>query len=98
MNERDGVLVLSENAGAYEELGGVGDRREPVRRVGPGAGAARGARDAAGERRRRADGHPRPGTRERPRALDRGLLSDLDRALRRNLPPWPLPLSASCAW
>ena len=27
VNERDGVLVLSENAGAYEELGAVGGRR-----------------------------------------------------------------------
>ena len=34
VNERDGVLVLSENAGAHEELGAVGADRQPVRRRG----------------------------------------------------------------
>ena len=36
MNTRDGVLVLSENAGAHEELGEWAVDRQPVRRVGPG--------------------------------------------------------------
>ena len=37
VNERDGVLILSENAGAHEELGAVGAVREPVRPRGAGA-------------------------------------------------------------
>ena len=36
VNERDGVVVLSENAGAHAELGRVGGDRESVRRRGPG--------------------------------------------------------------
>ena len=48
VNQRDGVLVLSENAGAHEELARVGDHRQPVRRLGAGRGAARGAHDGAG--------------------------------------------------
>ena len=44
VNERDGVLVLSENAGAHEELGEWALTRQPVRRRGPGRGDPRGAR------------------------------------------------------
>ena len=44
VNERDGVLVLSENAGAHEELGEWALTRQPVRRRGPGARDPRGAR------------------------------------------------------
>ena len=32
VNERDGVLVLSREAGAYEELGGRRNRRQSLRR------------------------------------------------------------------
>ena len=35
VNERDGVLILSENAGAHEELGLVRDHDQPVRRSRP---------------------------------------------------------------
>ena len=54
VNERDGVLILSENAGAHEELGDVGADREPVRRRR--AGARRSTRRSSmgrGERRAR---------------------------------------------
>ena len=47
VNERDGVLILSENAGAHEELGAVGALRQSVRHRGAGAGDPRGDRDAA---------------------------------------------------
>ena len=46
VNERDGVMILSENAGAHEELGLVRDHHQPLRRRGPGRGAAPGPGDA----------------------------------------------------
>ena len=71
VNERDGVMILSENAGAHEELGSLRDHHQPVRRRGPGGGAAPGAGDAG----RRA-GLPHPGdqadrARERRRQVAR---------------------------
>ena len=94
VNQRDGVLVLSENAGAYAELGGLGDRREPVRRLGPGralheALAMEPCR-APPPRRRAA----RPGARTRPLALDRGSPRRPRRSRRRNLRQ--APDDASC--
>ena len=44
VNERDGVLVLSENAGAHEELGGGRSTVNPFDVDGPGGGDPRGAR------------------------------------------------------
>ena len=71
VNERDGVMILSENAGAHEELGSLRDHDQPVRRRGAGRGAAPGAGDAG----RRA-GLPDPGdqadrARERRRQVAR---------------------------
>ena len=51
LNTADGVLVLSHEAGAWEELalgGRRGARRQPLRRVGDGRRAARRADDVAG--------------------------------------------------
>ena len=83
VNERDGVLVLSENAGAHEELGEWALTRQPVRRLRPGGRDLRGARDAG--RRARAPGgrDPRAGARERAwTSGPRQQLADLD-AVRR---------------
>ena len=44
VNEHDGVLVLSENAGVHEELGEWALTREPSRRRRTGGGAVRCAR------------------------------------------------------
>ena len=49
VNERDGVVVLSENTGAFEELARLGDRGEPVRPRRPGGRDPPGAR-ASGRR------------------------------------------------
>ena len=78
VNERDGVLVLSENAGAHEELGAVGADRQPVRRGGPGGCAPRGADMPPAERRRarRACG---AGADARHRGLDGGAARRLRR-------------------
>ena len=54
VNERDGVLVLSENAGACEELGRWVVDRRPARRRRAGGGDPPGARASAGERAARA--------------------------------------------
>ena len=64
VNERDGALVLSENAGAHEELGDWAVTVEPVRRLGPGGCALRGARRSAGRAAPAGRGDPRA----RPRA------------------------------
>ena len=47
MNVRDGVLVLSENAGSHEELGRLGAEREPLRRLGTGGCAVCRADDGS---------------------------------------------------
>ena len=82
VNTRDGVLVLSENAGAYEELGGVGAAGESVRRLGPGRGAARGAVDGRARAPAPRRGHPLACAGERRHAWLAGLLADLDDAER----------------
>ena len=46
VNERDGALVLSREAGRVRGAGRVGDRRRPARRRGAGRCAASGARAA----------------------------------------------------
>jgi trehalose 6-phosphate synthase len=54
VNERDGVLVLSEEAGAYEELGGAALGVNPVDVTGTAAALGRALDMAADERARRA--------------------------------------------
>ena len=79
VNERNGVVILSENAGAWEELGALGGDDRPLRRRGPGGGDSYGAR-AAGRRAGRARrGDPRPRARARPRRVAAAQLADLDR-------------------
>ena len=46
LNERDGVLILSENTGSSEELARVGADGQSVRRLRTGAGDQRGVDDA----------------------------------------------------
>ena len=53
VNERDGVLLLSENTGAHEELARMERRRQPVRRGRPGGGDPRRARAVPADRRAR---------------------------------------------
>ena len=86
VNERDGVLVLSENAGAHEELGEWAVTRQPVRRLGSGRGAPRGAVDGRGRAPPPGRGDPRPGAGERRRALARRACSPTWIASRRNVP------------
>ncbi len=72
VNTRDGVVVLSVNAGCLRGAGALGAPRRALRRRGPGGRSRTGAR-AAGERAPRAsrvDPGVRP--RARPRCLDRG--------------------------
>ena len=52
VNDRDGVIVLSRNAGAYEELAPWVVAVDPVRRRRPGGGVARGALELPDEERR----------------------------------------------
>ena len=56
VNERDGVLVLSETAGAADELGAVGARRQPVRRRRQAAALHRALELPPSERRSRLEG------------------------------------------
>ena len=63
VNERDGALVLSENAGVHEELGEWAITRESDRRLRPGGGAVRGAHARAGR--------AAPASRRDPRARSR---------------------------
>ena len=72
VNTRDGVLVLSENTGAHEELGAVGADGQPVRRRRPGRGAPRGAHDG----RRRA---PTASRGDRARTFASNDIAGLDR-------------------
>ena len=59
VNARDGVVVLSENAGAHRGARRLGGHGRPVRRRGPGGGArARRSRCRASERRARLGGDP----------------------------------------
>ena len=72
VNVRDGVLVLSENAGAHDELGEWALTVNPFDVAGPGRGDPRGADDGGGGAPppARGDRRPRAGARHRP--LDRG--------------------------
>ena len=71
VNQRDGVLILSENAGAHRRAVAVGAVGEPVRHPAAGGRDLPGADDAR-QRAPRADrGAARPGARARHRALDR---------------------------
>ena len=76
VNERAGVLVLSENAGAHEELGALRAVGQPVRPGGDGGRHRGGADDAREERGAPRRGHPRA----RPRAR---------RAARGSTASWP---------
>ena len=53
VNERDGVMILSENVGAHEELGSFAISINPFDIDGPGRGAPPGAHDAGGRAGRR---------------------------------------------
>ena len=75
VNERDGVVVLSRQAGAYEELGELGARRRSARRRGAGRGAPHRARARA----RRA-GAPGAAIRERVRTHDLDAWADREGA------------------
>jgi trehalose 6-phosphate synthase len=78
VNTRDGVLVLSENAGAYEELGEWALGVNPFDVVGQAEALHEALSMGAGERRRRADGL-RAHVRENDVARWlRGLLDDVD--------------------
>src|SRR5205807_4290268 len=79
VNERDGVVVLSENAGAYEELGEWAVGVNPFDVWGQAEALHQALAMPADERRRRADG-----LREHVREHDvkrwiAGLLGDLER-------------------
>ena len=77
VNERDGVLILSENAGAHRRAEAVGAVGKPVRHPGAGGRHLPGADDAR-QRAPRADrGAARTGARARHQALDRHQLADL---------------------
>ena len=82
MNERDGVLVLSENAGAHEELGALGADGES-RSTWPARPRALYEALTMGEdeRRRRLEAIQAPGARARHRRLDRAQLADLEAAV-----------------
>ena len=71
MNERDGVLILSENAGAHEELGDWALTVNPFDVAGQAEAIHRALEMPADERRAAARGDPRVGARARPRRLDR---------------------------
>ena len=71
VNERDGVLILSENAGAHEELGDWALSVNPFDVAGAGGGDPPGARDAGRGAARPDRGDPRLGARARPRRVDR---------------------------
>ena len=71
LNQRDGVLILSENAGAFEELAEWAIVRQPVRHPAAGGRDLPGADDAPAERHDADRGDPRAGARARHRALDR---------------------------
>ena len=59
VNTRDGVLILSENTGAFEELGMFAVGVNPVRHRAAGGGDLRGPDDAGRREARPRRGHPR---------------------------------------
>ena len=80
VNTRDGVLVLSENAGAHEELAPWALTVNPFDVGGPGRCAARGADDAAGRAASPRGGPARAGADARHRGLDGGAARRLRRS------------------
>ena len=78
VNGRDGVLILSENAGSHEELGEWALTVNPFDIPGQAEAIHAALTMAAGERRRRIR-DPRLRARARPRGLDRAQLADIDR-------------------
>ena len=71
VNERDGVLILSENAGAHEELGDWALSVNPFDVAGAGRRDPPGARDAGRGAARPDRSDPCLGARARPRRVDR---------------------------
>jgi trehalose 6-phosphate synthase len=83
VNERDGVLVLSENAGAYEELGGWTVAVNPFDVAGQASALDLALTMPASERRRRLEAI-RAHVREHDvGAWIEGQLADLDRCVAR---------------
>ena len=79
VNARDGVLVLSENAGAHDELGEWALGVNPFDVAGQAEALHVALTMPADERRRRAEATAGARARERHRRLDRrGQLADLD--------------------
>ena len=72
VNARNGVLVLSENTGAHEELGEWAMTVNPFDVAGQAEAIHEALELPEDERARRLDGDPRPRARARPRRLDRG--------------------------
>ena len=72
VNERDGVLILSENAGAHEELGDWALSVNPFDVAGQAEAIHRALEMPAEERRGRLEAIRVVGARARPRRLDRG--------------------------
>ncbi len=72
VNERDGVLVLSENAGAHEELGEWALTVNPFDIAGQAEAIHEALSMEPAERRRRLDGDQGARARARPRGVDRG--------------------------
>ena len=96
VNERDGVLVLSENAGAYAELAEWAVGVNPFDVWGQAQALHEALDDGAARApspRRRA---PRPGEGERPLGAGSPACWPTCSSRRRNLPPWLLPLQANC--
>ena len=86
VNARDGVLVLSENAGSHEELGAWALSRQPVRRLRAGRRDPRGSDD--GRRASAAAGSTRSGrtcASTTSRAWSAAQLADLDRVRSRSV-------------
>ena len=71
VNERGGVVVLSENAGAHEELGDWALTVNPFDLEGQAEALHRALTMPAEERRRRAEGIEGAGSRARHRGVDR---------------------------
>ena len=71
VNERDGVLILSENAGAHEELGDWAITVNPFDVAGQAEAIHEALEMPADERRERARGDPVVGARARPHSVDR---------------------------
>ena len=78
VNERDGVLVLSENAGAHEELGDWALSVNPFDVAGQAEAIHRALDDVARRAARAARGDPRLGAGARPRRVDRDAAAGLD--------------------